>query len=230
MKYLASNLKYLRTEFLLSQKKLGERINISASSIGCYEKERSTPSLRNIQKLSTTFGVDIDTLLHVDLTTEHREISREGKNIRVLPIVVESDNKEKASIVPAKAAAGYTEGYAEPQFVSSLVNFDLPFPELQKEQTYRVFQITGDSMLPIKNNSYVITSYLQNWRDVKFGSCYIVLTKEDGIVFKRIEKSESTHRLRMTSDNDQYDPYEIHINDIKEIWVAKGIIDFDLDS
>ncbi|MDC1107093.1 helix-turn-helix domain-containing protein [Prolixibacteraceae bacterium] len=229
MKYLASNLKYLRAEYLLSQKKLGERIKISASSIGSYEHEKSVPSLRNMQKLAATFDVGIDTLLHVDLSKDKREQSKDGRNIRVLPIVVASDNNEKASIVPAQAAAGYTEGYAQPEFVSNLMNFDLPFPELQKEQTYRVFQITGDSMLPIKNKSYIITSYLQNWADVKYGSPYIILTKEDGIVFKRIEKSESDQRLRMISDNKQYEPFEVHVNDVQEIWIAKGVIDFDMN-
>ncbi|QZE14803.1 helix-turn-helix domain-containing protein [Halosquirtibacter laminarini] len=228
MKHLASNIKYLRTQFGLSQKKLGLRVEISPSSIGSYENGRTIPTLKNIQKLATTFHVDIDAMLHVDLSVEKIEVGKEGKSIRILPIVVENDNKEKASIVPAKAVAGYTEGYAEPQFISNLINFDLPFPELQREQTYRVFQIAGESMLPIKDRSYIISSYLQDWNHIAYGKCYIILTQEDGIVFKRIEKSEVENRLKLTSDNPSFHPYEIHMADIKEIWIAKGVIDFDI--
>lgn len=228
MKYLSSNIKYLRSEYALSQKRLAQRIEISPSSVGSYENNKSIPSLKNIQKIASTFNIGIDALLNKDLSSNEVEIAKEGKNIRVLPIVVENDNKEKASIVPAKAAAGYTEGYAEPQFISNLVNFDLPFPELQKEQTYRVFQISGDSMLPIKDRSYIITSYLQNWNEVVYGRCYVILTKEEGIVFKRIEKSESENRFKMVSNNPIFHPYELHMGDIKEIWIAKGVIDFDI--
>ncbi len=47
-----------------------------------------------------------------------------------------------------------------------------------------MFQITGDSMLPIPDKSFVIGEYLENWYDIKDGQAYVILTQDEGLVFK----------------------------------------------
>ncbi len=61
----------------------------------------------------------------------------------------------------------------------------LPIPELSSEETRRVFQIQGDSMLPFLPGSYVISSYVQDWTSIKTGELYVFLTQDQGVVFKR---------------------------------------------
>jgi phage repressor protein C with HTH and peptisase S24 domain len=95
--------------------------------------------------------------------------------------------------------------------------FNLPF--LSKQKKYRTFQITGDSMFPIPEGSWVTGEYLQDWNEIISGQAYIIFTIDDGIVFKVVEnilKEEGA--LRLFSLNPLYEPYEIHISAIKEIW------------
>jgi hypothetical protein len=63
-----------------------------------------------------------------------------------------------------------------------LPGFQLPF--LSKQKKYRTFQLSGDSMLPIPDGSWVTGEYLQDWNDIISGNAYIVFTIDDGIVFK----------------------------------------------
>ena len=82
-----------------------------------------------------------------------------------------------------------------------------------------MFQIEGDSMLPIPDKSFVIGEYVENWYDIKNGSAYILLTKEDGIVFKiMFNELKRKKKLVLHSLNPEYKPYELEVNDVKEVW------------
>ena len=72
-------------------------------------------------------------------------------------------------------------------------------------------------MLPVKNGSYVIAKFVEDIRDVKNGRTYIVLTKNDGLVYKRVYEKE-TETFTLSSDNKFYDPYEVNKEDILELW------------
>ena len=120
-------------------------------------------------------------------------------------------------MVSVKASAGYTAGFADPEYIKVLPTFKLPF--LSRERKYRTFQISGDSMFPIPDKSFVTGEYVENWQYIKDGQPHIVLTMDDGIVFKVIEnKIEENSKLILHSLNTLYNPYEIEIKDVKEIW------------
>ena len=67
-------------------------------------------------------------------------------------------------------------------------------------------------MLPLTSGSIVIGKFIEDISYVKDGKTYILLTKEDGIVYKRVEAQESS--LKLISDNQEYDPYVISNYDI----------------
>jgi phage repressor protein C with HTH and peptisase S24 domain len=94
-----------------------------------------------------------------------------------------------------------------------------------KQGTHRAFEIKGDSMLPLVSGTIIIAEYVENWADVKTGETYIVISKNDGIVYKRIgNKFKENKKLKLVSDNPVYEPYEINGEDVIEIWKAKGYI------
>jgi hypothetical protein len=118
--------------------------------------------------------------------------------------------------VPVKAQAGYTNSYGDLDFIASLAKFRLPF--LPENKTYRTFQIKGDSMLPIPENSWITCSYVENWENIKNGKACVIVTKTDGIVFKLVYSRLSEGKLLLVSSNRNYLPYEIHISQVLEIW------------
>ena len=127
-----------------------------------------------------------------------------GSNLRVLATTVNNDNDENIELVAEKAKAGYATGFADPEYIKVLPTFTMPF--LSHDRKYRTFQISGDSMLPIPDGSYVTGEYVIDWTYIRSGQPYIVLTQDDGIVFKIVDNKILYH------------PYDLPATDIKEVW------------
>lgn len=138
-------------------------------------------------------------------------------NKRVLfPITVDESNEDLIDIVPIEASAGYLKGYADPEYIEQLQKIKLPF---LPTGTHRAFPIKGDSMLPVKDGSFIVAKFIEDITDVKDGRTYIVLTKEDGLVYKRVyNRIKDLKSLLLYSDNKAYSPYKVKITDVLELW------------
>ena len=217
--YFASNIKFLRKRRGRTQDDVASALQMKRPTLSGYEN--------GLVAYSGYFDISLDTMLKVDLTrlseSQLGELERgydayiRGSNLRVLATTVTPDNRENIELVSEKAKAGYTTGYADPEFIGDLPLFNLPF--LSPDRKYRTFQLKGDSMLPIPDRSWVTGEFMQDWRDIKSGQAYIILTLDDGIVFKVAENNiEKSGRLVLYSLNPLYEPYEVHISDIREVW------------
>lgn len=225
--YLSSNLKHLRKRKRRTQDDVAVAVRVPRPTYSGYENSVASPGLETLVKLSEYFAVSIDSLVKLDLSLMPESQLRlleggndvfiKGSTIRVLSGTVDSSNNENIELVNLKAKAGYTTGFADPEFVRVLPVFQLPF--LSREKKYRTFQINGDSMLPIPDGSYVTGEFIQNWYSLKDGDACIVLTLDDGIVFKCVENKLKTQaKLGLYSLNNLYQPYSVDAADIKEIW------------
>jgi transcriptional regulator with XRE-family HTH domain len=231
MNFFASNMKYLRKKKGLTQSDLANKMGINRPKIGSYEEGRAEPKLTTIQRISHFYKVNIDDLLELDLSKEqHKEKDVKGSAIRILPIIVDKNDEEQITVVPAKASAGYLNGFSDVEFVEQLPTFNLPVNELSTNRSYRIFQIQGDSMLPVTSGSYIISEYVQNWETIKDESTYIVISQSEGIVYKRIKNRLGTDQvIDLKSDNTLYPTFTIPIDEVVEVWKAKGVISFNLD-
>ncbi|MAC96248.1 MAG: transcriptional regulator [Flavobacteriales bacterium] len=230
MNFFANNLKFLRKQKKLTQADFAKKIGINRPKVGSYEEGRAEPNMETLQNISHFFKVKMDDLVEVNLIENDNQSKKDisGKGLRILPIVVDENDKEKVSLVSTKAAAGYLNGYADPEFIEQLPAFNLPLQETQNG-TYRLFQIKGDSMLPIPSSSYIIGQYVDNWERVKDNSCYVFVTQSEGIVYKRaINKVEESQSFELHSDNKNYEPYSVKAEEVMEVWEAKGYLTFDL--
>ena len=200
------------------------------SVIGAYEEGRSEPKLNLLQDICRYFKVSIDDLLTKDLEKNEAPLYVSGNNLRVLPIIVDRNtDEEQTPLVPVKVSAGYALGYGDSDYIGELPHFNLPFPELAGQKSYRVFQIEGDSMNPIVTGSYVICEYVQDWKTIRDNHCYVVVTQEDGVVYKRLENHITDKKeIKLISDNTDYEPYYLNINQVVEVWKAVGYTTFSL--
>lgn len=206
---------------------MAELIGVSRSILNNYENDVSKPSLENLILISEHFGISINSLLTVDFTKLNgaqlsdlergKDIHVKGSQLRVLATIVNADNENNVEMVSVKAKAGYTAGYADPEYIGKLPCYH--FPLLSKNKKYRMFQISGDSMLPIRDRSWITCEYIEDWNNIKNGQCYVVVTKEDGVVFKRVyNRIKESGKLLMVSLNPLYEPYEINLDDVLEVW------------
>ena len=60
--------------------------------------------------------------------------------------------------------------------------------------------------------------YVLDWHDIHDKQAYIILTIDDGIVFKIVENHIADGYLRLHSLNPVYEPFEIPVTEIKEVW------------
>jgi len=225
--YFASNIKFLRKRRGRTQDDVASALQMKRPTLSGYENGVAQPGIEALVAFSGYFNISLDTMLKIDLTrlseSQLGELERgydayiRGSNLRVLATTVTPDNRENIELVSEKAKAGYTTGYADPEFIGDLPLFNLPF--LSPDRKYRTFQLKGDSMLPIPDRSWVTGEFMQDWRDIKSGQAYIILTLDDGIVFKVAENNiEKSGRLVLYSLNPLYEPYEVHVSDIREVW------------
>jgi transcriptional regulator with XRE-family HTH domain len=222
--YFGANLKYLRSEAHLSQEALAKALGITRAKLNSYENAIVVnPPIEFIVNVSNYFKVQIDVLIKNQLLAQpnHRALLEDeylsGTKLRVLVSTIDTSNRDNIELVHQKVKAGYLAGYNDPEFITSLPTFQLPF--LAKERKYRAFQIEGDSMLPIQHGSYVIGEYVQNWHEIKSGEAYVLLTKEEGAVFKIVQNQLDTKRsLTLHSLNTIYKPYEVSIQEVLEVW------------
>lgn len=218
------NLKYLRGLQGLTQKQLAEKLGLKQAAIGAYEEERATPPLASLLDLSKIFKVNLDDLVRQDLSkvteADKKRVSI-ARGREVLAITVDSQNKENVELVTQKASAGYLAGFQDVEFVKDLPKISLPI--LPRNKTYRAFEIQGDSMLPVQPGSIIFGEYLETIDSIKNGKLYILVTRQDGIVFKRVfNLSDEKGKLLLVSDNRQYAPYAVDAGDVLEIWIAKA--------
>ncbi|MEJ1241365.1 XRE family transcriptional regulator [Chryseolinea sp. T2] len=224
MAMINKNLKFLRGQQGLTQKQLAEKLGLKQAAIGAYEEERATPPLASLLDLSKIFNVNLDDLVRQDLSKspeKERKRIAVSRGREVLAITVDSQNRENVELVTQKASAGYMSGYQDVEFVKELPKISLPV--LPRNRTYRAFEIQGDSMIPIQPGSIIFGEYLESIDGIKNGKLYIIMTRQDGIVFKRVfNLSEDKSKLLLVSDNRQYAPYTVDASDVLEIWTAKA--------
>ncbi|MCG8573767.1 MAG: helix-turn-helix domain-containing protein [Flavobacteriales bacterium] len=224
---IGENLKRLRKKKGFSQEELASRLDLTRSSYSGYENGVAEPNVETLIKLSEFFGITLDKMLKRNLADisekEWDKLERgisndiEGKNVRIIAMTVDNEENDNIELVNEKARAGYTTGFSDPEFISVLPTFQLPF--LKKDRKYRTFPIKGDSMPPVTDGSYVVAEYVENWSSIKDGYPHIVITLDDGIVFKNVYKRlEDNQSFQLCSTNPLYEPYEVHANKIVEIW------------
>jgi transcriptional regulator with XRE-family HTH domain len=210
------NMKYLRKLRGLTQDEFAQKIGIKRSLVGAYEEERAEPNYEVLETVSDLFKVSIDDLLRKDLSETKGSYLAKRRQLKMLA------ESNVIHFVPVKAAAGYLNGYADPEFLDELNTFTLP---MLTSGTYRAFEIVGDSMLPTPSGSVIVGEKVESLEDVKNNNAYIVLSRTEGVVFKRVLKSNrSKNKITLVSDNPAYQPYQVNAEDVLEFWSAQMVI------
>ena len=222
MSMIKENLKYLRKLKGWTQEQLAQQLDIKRSLIGAYEEGRADPPLTNLQKIAELFQMSIDDLINREISVQSGPVESTSP-LKVLSITVDDQERENIELIGQKASAGYLNGYADPEYLEDLPKFKLPF--LAQNATYRAFEISGDSMLPLQPGTIVIGKYIEDLKEVQNSKTYVILSQQEGVVYKRVfNYVEDNGKLFLVSDNTTYPPYELAAEDVLEIWEAKAFI------
>ena len=211
------NLKYLRKLRGWTQEEFANKLGIKRSLIGAYEEERADPRLDVLEMIAEIFKLSLDELFLKDLSNESGSYLMKRRKQKMM-----AEERNVIHFVPVKAAAGYLAGYADAEFIDELNTFTLP---MLAGGNYRAFEIIGDSMLPTPSGSIIVGEKTDNLDDAKNNAAYIVVSRNEGIVYKRLVRNAKTKaKITLISDNPSYQPYQVNAEDIVELWSAQVVI------
>ncbi len=217
MSQAGQNMKYLRKLRGWTQEEFANKLGIKRSLIGAYEEDRADPRLDVMETICQMFKTTLDELMLKDMSDTGGSYLAKRRMQKMM-----SADRNVIHFVPVKAAAGYLAGYADNEFIDELNTFTLP---MLSGGYYRAFEIIGDSMMPTPSGSIIVGERVDNKEDVKNNQAYIVVSRNEGIVYKRIVKSnKAKNKLTLVSDNPQYQPYQVNAEDIVELWHAQMVL------
>ncbi len=217
MSVAGQNLKYLRKLRGWTQEEFANKLGIKRSLIGAYEEERADPRIDILEIVGDIFKLSLDELLLKDLNNTSGNYLAKRRQMKMM-----SAERNVIHFVPVKAAAGYLAGYADTEFIDELNTFTLP---MLSGGNYRAFEIIGDSMLPTPSGSIIVGEKTESLEDIKNNMPYIVVSRNEGIVYKRVVKNNKVkNKLTLVSDNPQYQPYQVNADDVVELWQAQSVI------
>jgi transcriptional regulator with XRE-family HTH domain len=210
------NLKYLRKLRGWTQEEFAQKLRIKRSLIGAYEEERAEPRIDVLEVVCDMFKLTLDEILRKDLSDNKSNYLAKRRAMKL------ASGRSDIPFVPVKAAAGYLAGYSDPEYVDELNTFTLP---MLSGGNYRAFEIVGDSMLPTPSGSVIVGEKVDDIDDIKNNAACIVISRNEGIVYKRVQKNNRTkNKLTLVSDNPVYQPYNVNAEDVLEMWQAQVVV------
>lgn len=217
MSIACKNLKYLRKLRGWTQEEFALKLRIKRSLLGAYEEERAEPRIDVLETVGDIFKLSLDELLRKDLNE-----TKGGNYLAKRRAQKLAAATNDIQLVPVKAAAGYLAGYGDPEFLDELNTFTLP---MLAPGNYRAFEIVGDSMLPTPSGSVIVGEKVEDIEEVKSNQTYIVVSRNEGIVYKRIMRNNKLkNKFTLVSDNVTYQPYNVNTEDLIEVWKAQMIL------
>ncbi len=148
---------------------LAYRLHLNSSNILTNWRRRNTMDYNLIIAIAATNKIDLNYLLTGNQQTSNPLYFGEGRAeafhvhdpqapYHIQIITVNQNNQDAITIVPHKVAAGYLNGYADPEFIESLPTISAPG---YSGGVHRGFEIRGNSMPPLHPGSYSIGRYVQ---------------------------------------------------------------------
>lgn len=232
--FFGQNVKHLRNRANVNQETLAESLSITRAKLASWENGSvRSPLPEDYINVSNYFRISIDSLLRVDLSKlgelnlrklqGGEDVYLRGGKLRVLSITVDAKNRENVEVVPKRAKAGYLTGFNDPEYIAALPKLNIPF--LPQTGSFRIFEIEGNSMLPIPGGSHIISRFVQDWTEIKRGTACIVISAQHGMVFKSVT-IEKEGKMLLRSLNSEYEPYRIPVDEVDEVWAFHGYISY----
>lgn len=229
---IGARLKDLRAKARLSQEEFANSIGLKRGNYAQIELGNQNPTLETVEAVVRIYNTTYDFVIEGKEIAPNAApiVAPKGKNkglqvVGNMPKVVTLDtsDKELVTLVPLKAAAGYLNGYGDPEFIENLPTIDIPGVS---GATHRAFEVRGNSMPTQHPGSIAIGRWVEKLSDIRDRRVYILLTKFDGIVLKRVlNRLDIDGKFILMSDNDNkkdHPNYPLDPEEILEVWYWRG--------
>ena len=211
--------------------RLKEYIDYKGIPIARFEKSigMSNASFGKSLKNNGTIGADkLEIILNVytDLSVEWL-ITGKGDMIKAIRAQVEnkhiSARGTRIPLVSIAAVGGF--GNAEFTIKDSDVKDFYIVPKFKDRRIDFMIEISGSSMQPKYNSGDVVAcTIIRESKFLQWNKVHVIGTTEQGILIKRVRKASSSEFLLAVSENKDYEPFEIPLEEIVGIALVVGVI------
>ena len=229
MNSINEKIKHIIDHFSLNNNSFARRLNVTSTTIDSIttgrlqpdgSRKRTKPGYDLLEKIIQEFQINPDFLFgENEQMLKSSTIQKQTYAGIPQVVAVDQEGEENVVYVPVKARAGYLDGYGDPDYVETLPSFSMPH---LTNGTYRCFEVQGNSMVrTFFDGDLVFGKYVEDLADVKDGRVYVIISKNDGIVLKRvINRINERRKLILKSDNKDgnYPTYTIDASEVLEVW------------
>lgn len=223
-------------ETLIKDKQVADRrdfafkIGISPSLVTEISKGRSNVGALAIQNIVLNFNINAEWLLtgKGNMFNSDKETQTDDSGSRQREAIPLAEAKGQSNVKPIPlvtetAAAGFgnehfsieekdvKEYYIIPKFRYSHVDF--------------MIEVSGLSMYPhLCPGDVIACSILYDRKFLQWNKCHVIATREQGILVKRLMPSQHKNCLTAVSDNKEYPPFDIPLDEITGLALVVGSV------
>ena len=186
----------------------------SSEKINRLKGRGTRPSYEILNDISNKFeDINVEWLL-----TGKGEMLK--KDVSHLPVAKPAKQGEGIPLIPISALAGFGEG--ELQVLEyECERYVIP---AFKEAEFLI-SVKGSSMYPKYSSGDIVACKKLPLRDIFFqwNKVYVLDTNQ-GALIKRIKRGKDENHILIVSENEKYEPFELHLSQINAVAIVIGVI------
>ena len=188
----------------------------SSEKINRLKKENTSPSYEILNDISNKFDkINTEWLL----TGRGEMLSTNDDSMKNIPVATRAEGRG-IPLIPIEAMAGFGKGeatvleYECEQYVVPIFR-DAEF----------LIQVKGSSMYPKYSSGDVVACKKLPMSDIFFqwNKVYVLDTAQ-GALIKRIKKGSKNNHILVVSENPNYDPFELKLDQVFSVAIVIGVI------
>jgi phage repressor protein C with HTH and peptisase S24 domain len=146
------------------------------------------------------------------------------KSEELLSIRANTTNQDtKIPLVSVAAVGGF--GNANFSIKQSDIKDYYIIPKFKERHIDFMIEISGSSMQPKYNSGDVVAcTLIKESQFIQWNKAHVIATSEQGILVKRLRKGITQDCLLAVSDNKDYEPFEIPVNEIIGLAIVVGVV------
>ena len=234
-------IKEIRERKNLTQDEMVAKTGIPKRSYVDYENGKVDIPFLRLQKIASVLEVSISEIIgetkDVEKVIKINDNSNDNQNDNKRNIQnrlsfevgkVAEDEKvyevvnKKIPLIPITAMAGFGTGTVQ------VMDYDVSVyevPEFTELKVDFMIRVKGSSMYPKYNSGDLVACKKLFINDIFFQwNKVYVLDTDQGAIIKRIKKGLDDNHLLLTSENSNYDAFELHLSKIYAIALVVGVI------
>ena len=128
-------------------------------------------------------------------------------------------NTVSLPLIPFEAVAGPGDPVYEDEKIESYYSVS------EFKDCDFMIRVKGDSMSPhFVGGDLLACKKVVNAYFFQYGRCYVILTRSQGAMVKRVQPSEKEGYIKCVSDNTRYAPFDVPMEDIVSVALVNGSI------